>query len=1445
MASSSYNETPDSLQSNATIRVLDVLSEGPILGLAADAQSIFFDGTPLVNPDSTTNFSDATAAVRLGTPSQDYMPGFPDVEDDTSINTQITFAGPVTHFISTSTVDAARITLEFPSGLSLQYADSSGSGIKGTSVVISIETAGDAGIYTEVMRKTITGKTSSAYQVSYRVEKPAGATLWSVRVKRITADSTSSLQIDQVFFELCTEIQDVKEQYNNTAYIGTTVSAKATGNAVPARTFDVLGLQVPIPVNYDPNARTYSGDWDGGSFTVAWTNNPAWIILEMIRNTRWGVGDLSDDIIDFMSFYNAAQYNDQLVDDGSGLGTMEPRYTFNYQITARDNDWTLIQTMAANSNCVICNNPLVVMLQDRPAEVATIVTNANVIGGLFTYAGSAGGTRYTQANVTFSDKTNHYLPKTITYQDNNAIDIYGDNSTDVSAYGVTSEGQARRQAKYIVDTSINTTDTVTFSTGLHQMYLDLFDIIDVMDNDYTGASFGGVITGGTSTSIALDRAVTFLPGKTYTLTVLADDGSTLLSNTISTGAGTFSTITLFSALASGNTGNALKGRVFAIQCPTDVSARPFRVTSIAESKAGQFDITAVQYDAGKYARIEGGIAVTTPTYSQFGGSTIATPANVKFAVEQFVNSVGGNSIELFVSWDQVIDSTLKDYIFQWRVNDGPYSAPITCSVNSYAITNIVPGNYDVLIRTETIKGLRSTPTTASFDYVPTGSNNLNPPTGLQLAPGTGSGLNFNTQDLSFIWSAPVTNKVGLAGYTIKIFNNAANALIDTVLVDSKTLAYTFPFLLNAHFSGGPFRQLRVEVYSTDVQGLISITSANTVFTNPAPAVPNVTIIPSNKMIGVSIDLPSDPDFVGLAVWMSQVQGYIPDGSTLVAFTPGLSVTISANNGTYFLHVGAFDSFGNVALNLSGELRVDVTDFSLFEEPDSPSGLKLVSQLVEANDGSQSANLTATWTAVTTNVTSYTLRIRDISNPNTLGGLVTVTTTDTTYSWTGLLNAETYGVSIRADNVYVSSAYGTEVTLQTSGDTVGPAAPTALVLTPAFQDIFLDWNNPPDLDLNYIEVWASTTDNRANANVVGTATAPQSFFDHAALFTGATWFYWIRAVDNSLNTSPFFPFSPLNGISTKTLTLQTADYANLSIGNAAIGNLAVDNTKIANATITAAKIALATITAAQIGNATISGANIAQATITAANIALGIITTALIGDGQITTAKIGTGQITNAVIQDATILTAKIAQGQITNALIANAAITAAKIVAATITNVQIAKGTITFAEIATATIQQANIANAAIGNAQIQNAAVGTLTIAGNAVTVPTSAFTAAATTVATNTTQIVQSVTFTASGGPVFISYAQVTTLQGAGTTGTGTVTFTMQRNGNTIYSAPPGRTGGASYLDCFHINDVPPAGPVTYTVFVAYVQTSSTLGLISNCFCGAKSLFSIETKR
>ena len=251
-------EAPDSLRSKAYARVVDLVCEGEIEGLAAGLQSVYLDDTPIQNPDGSYNFTGVTLETRPGTQQQSYIPGFSSVENEVAVGVECKANQPVVRTINDPDVDAVRIKVSIPT-LTLQ--DTTNGDLNGTSVSYAIDVQAHGAGYVQILADTVSGKTTSRYQRSYYIPL-TGTGPWDVRLRRITADSTQTSLQNKTFLESYTEVIESKLRYPNSALMALRVDASQF-TSIPRRSYDLKLLRVRIPSNYFPETRSYAGVWDG------------------------------------------------------------------------------------------------------------------------------------------------------------------------------------------------------------------------------------------------------------------------------------------------------------------------------------------------------------------------------------------------------------------------------------------------------------------------------------------------------------------------------------------------------------------------------------------------------------------------------------------------------------------------------------------------------------------------------------------------------------------------------------------------------------------------------------------------------------------------------------------------------------------------------------------------------------------------------------------------------------------------------------------------------------------------------------------------------------------------------------------------------------------------------------------------------------------------------
>lgn len=678
-------ETPDSLRSIARARILDLLSEGELRGLVAGNQSVYLNQVPVQNADGSLNFEAVRLDTRSGTQYQEHIAGFPSVENEIGVNVELRSDSPVVRTASGSDLSAVRLRFGVPG---LQKANTENGDTNGYSITYAVDLAVDGGAYGNVLVDTITGKTTTQYERSVRIELPEGSQ-WQIRIRRLTPNANSSTVADTMNVVSMTEVIDAKLRYPNCALVAIEVDASQFQN-IPERAYRVWGRIVRIPSNYDPLTRTYTGIWDG-TFKSGWTNNPAWAFFDIVTNDRFGLGHrISMDLVDKWRLYQIAQYCDQLVSDGQG--NMEPRFTCSLYMQTRADAYKVLQDMASIFRGISFYAAGQVMASaDMPADPVFTYSQANVIDGRFVYEGSSRKARHTVALVSWTDPDDFGRQKVETVQYLPGVQRYGIQQTEVTAIGCHSRSQAQRVGNHILFTENLETETVSFAVGLDVLNCMPGDIIQIADPKRAGRRNAGRIKSAGTDTLVLDKLPEVIgPGDTLRATL--PSGRTE-ARTVEQVVGNTVTVTApWSAVPVAQSIWSLENNELALQ--------QFRVLGISENPPNDeegitYRVTALKHVPGKYAAIDDGTRLDQLPVSIIPPSVQAPPTNVHLSAHSVIDQ-GIATHVLTIAWDAAPNAIAYDV--EWRRNDLDWVRAGRVSSASIDIRGIYTGNYIARVR---------------------------------------------------------------------------------------------------------------------------------------------------------------------------------------------------------------------------------------------------------------------------------------------------------------------------------------------------------------------------------------------------------------------------------------------------------------------------------------------------------------------------------------------------------------------------------------------------------------------------------------------------------------------------------------------------------------------------------------------------------------------------
>ena len=461
---------PDTLHSRQFATIQDLISEGEIEGFAtaskenrqkgtanynrAALKDVFLNDTPVLkstansaNPATTDfNHQDVTFVPRFGTSSQNFIAGIRTSESPTAVGVTVTQSSPVTRTISNTNVDAVKVTLTWPQ---LQKVTNDGD-ILGLTVRYKVQIQYNSGGFSDVIVDKVTGRSADAYQRDLRINL-TGAFPVDVRVVRTTADPPNSNTRSEFQFTSFSEIIDNRSRYLNSAYTHLRLDSEKF-SSIPTRKYRIRGIKVRIPgagasgsgtpqvdnatgrINY-PSGYIFNGVMGA----AVYTNCPSMILLDLLTNSRYGLGDhISDSNLDLFSFVAASKYANEKVDDGTGSGTKEARFSCNVNIQKESEAFDVINDLSSVMKCMpIWTAGAITITQDKPTDPSYLFNLSNIASAGFSYTGSSLKQRHSVVRVSYFNMDSQEIDYEVV-EDSTAINKFGVSVKQIKVFGCTS-----------------------------------------------------------------------------------------------------------------------------------------------------------------------------------------------------------------------------------------------------------------------------------------------------------------------------------------------------------------------------------------------------------------------------------------------------------------------------------------------------------------------------------------------------------------------------------------------------------------------------------------------------------------------------------------------------------------------------------------------------------------------------------------------------------------------------------------------------------------------------------------------------------------------------------------------------------------------------------------------------------------------------------------------
>lgn len=502
---------------------LVLLCEGPIAsvaGLNLDQDNLTGGSIPngiLINGTEANVMPGVEVSVRLGTPDQLPIPGFAEPVTGYAVNTVVNQNYPVT-YRTNGQVESLEVLLTFPNGLYYQ-----GKKLHSKTLFYSIRrqklsaqgAAIDPTAWT-LDAQLVTKKLTTPFTIS-RKYGPIEKGYYAIEVKRDWIDDDAAAAAGQPGHVSTFLLDSVNEGLLSGAVSYTNRALIAIKNLATAQ-FQTGSPNFNILIEGKLHYVWNGVDLDDPDFFLIYNRNPAWIILDMLTNKRYGCGEdftLSNFFLDELKEY--ADFCDEMIDIGDGLGTLGKRFEINFVFDTQDAVWDQCLKIAAATRASMVKIGVKVRIKiDREEAAVQVFSAGNILRDTFRHSDTGTVDKKNFIEAQFLNEDNDFAQDTAPIYDPDLNTIpKRDNQT---LYGLTKAYQAYRQAQYIFNA--NKLRVVTeFEVPLDSLASEPGDKVLVQNDIIDPLRQGGRVLSATASGVTLDRDVPITPGSTPRITV--------------------------------------------------------------------------------------------------------------------------------------------------------------------------------------------------------------------------------------------------------------------------------------------------------------------------------------------------------------------------------------------------------------------------------------------------------------------------------------------------------------------------------------------------------------------------------------------------------------------------------------------------------------------------------------------------------------------------------------------------------------------------------------------------------------------------------------------------------------------------------------------------------------------------------------------------------------
>jgi Putative phage tail protein len=739
--------------------------------------------------------------------------------------------------------------------------------------------------------KFVATNTGGIIQLTGNSQKPRRATLtfavtqgtYDVRIRRTTADSTDTKLTQQTNWSILKSYQVDNSNYTGQTRIAMTIKASEQLNGTVSQ-FSAL-------------AESDALYWNGSTFVIAPTSNPAHLFTHFALGSYNGNGKLMYGVglpsaqLDLPSLHAWAAFC-----AAEGL-------TFNAVI---DGNQTAADVLNAIARCGLgsptwASGKLGVVWDYRNSSPVASFGMSNIIRDTFDVS-------YINENLAEEIVIRFQNPDKDWEQDEVRVLTPGVTdplrSSAIDLFGCTNATMAGKFANYLAAQQYYRRRRISWESDFEGFVCQRGDVV-LLSHDLTQWGYSGRIVSISGSTVTLDREVPRNGAVEY-LMITEPDG-TMITYLVepATGNSDELVLTLPPEIQSGY---SLMDHRWSFS-PLATPGKKVKILSVDPMSESRLRIVATD-EFSEFYDAWNGTFITPPDLTLLPAAIVE--ANNLTIVSRIAVVNGYRTNKVTAYWGVgggVLFSRVRAYFNGDLIAEIPEAL-----VQSFEYDVYAAGTFLIEVTPFGITGAGQTITSSlelgALEAPP-------PPESVTLEVGE------DGKAATYTW----TEVSGIQSYVIEVV--VAGTPRRTVNVGN-TLTYTYT-LDDAIADGGAVRAYTFRVYSVgnDIQ---SLTFASVAFSNPQiGALANARIEPMPNSLWFKCDLPTEPDFAAIRIWISKTSGFTPSSTTIAYEGTDNWVNIAADNQgnplesgvIYYVRAAGYDTYGSDNLTYTGEFSTAV------------------------------------------------------------------------------------------------------------------------------------------------------------------------------------------------------------------------------------------------------------------------------------------------------------------------------------------------------------------------------------------------------------------------------------------------------------------------------------------------------------------------------------------